>query len=95
MSISKSELMRKNELFPVPKDANLLVTRNTKGNLLPGFTQQMTVKEALKYGAWDTSHGTMEYTVKLVDAHEYDPPIFSSVFLFQGIPVARLKREGE
>lgn len=95
MSISKKKLMKANELMPVPNDAELLVTRNTAGNQLPGFTQRMTVKEAIKYGAWDTVQGTMSYQVNLVNSQEYDPPVFSGVFLFQGTPVVRLKREGE
>lgn len=47
----------------------LIVSRNTTGNLQPAFTQKMTVREALEYGAWDTTHGTMAASVRMHPEH--------------------------
>lgn len=39
------------------------VCRNTAGNLLPGSVETMTAEEAIQFGAWDSSHGTMDAVV--------------------------------
>ena len=44
-------------------DDELIVNRNTRGNQNPGDSQSMSVKEAVKYGAWDTERGTMTASV--------------------------------
>ena len=44
-------------------DDALTVSRNTRGNLNPGYVQSMSVSEAIKFGAWDTTHGTMSAAV--------------------------------
>lgn len=46
-------------LVELRPDDVLTVNRNTKGNHNPGHTQELTVAEALHYGAWDTVQGTM------------------------------------
>ena len=45
------------------KSDEVSVGRNTRGNLNPAFVQSMTVSEAVAFGAWDTSRGTMEANV--------------------------------
>lgn len=61
-------------LIEVAPDDIVEVSRNTKGNLLPATTQEMTLKEALAYGAWSTESGTMEATVRL-SPNVYENPV--------------------
>lgn len=61
-------------LITVGNDDILSVTRNTAGNMLPGFAQEMTVAEAISFGAWCTSQGTMECSVTLHPGH-YEKPL--------------------
>lgn len=49
-------------------DDLVTVSRNTGGNLNPDHRQTMTVREALGFGAWGTSQGTMTASV----THEGD-----------------------
>lgn len=56
-------LMPNQELVELDNDDVLLVKRTTKGNMLPAYSQQMTVGDAKKYGAWDLCNGTMEFFV--------------------------------
>ena len=44
-------------------DDQVAVTRNTRGNLNPGFAQTMTVEQARAFRAWDTASGTMSASV--------------------------------
>ena len=55
-----------NEIFiEVSPDDVLMVSRNTKGNQIPAFTQEMTMAKAVAYGEWDTTKGTMESIVTM------------------------------
>jgi len=67
--------LRWNEsLIEIGADDIVEVSRNTTGNLLPAFTQEMTLKEAIEKNAWDTCSGTMEAMVRLSPS-VYDDPI--------------------
>lgn len=72
-----------------------LVERNTKGNLLPGSTEQMTLKEAVTSGQFNTFGGTMSFSVTLIDADDYEPRVWSTVALIEGVGCGILKREWE
>lgn len=52
-------------------DDVLTVVRAVKGGQLPSDTCSMTVSEALEYGAWDTSRGTMTAIVLYNDSPAY------------------------
>lgn len=56
-------------VFLRPNDV-VTVTRNTKGNMLPGFSQEMTVSEALKFNAWSTERGAMTASVVFGDRNQ-------------------------
>ncbi len=70
----KKQLLAGETLITVENYDILSVTRNTAGNILPGFAQEMTVAEAISFGAWGTSHGTMECRVTLHPDH-YEKPL--------------------
>ena len=61
-SVAKSLDPSRYAAFLSPDD-QVTVTRNTRGNLNPGFTQTMTVEEARAFRAWDTVSGTMSASV--------------------------------
>lgn len=44
-------------------DDELTVSRKIRGSLNPGYVQSLSVSEAIKYGAWDTTNGTMTASV--------------------------------
>ncbi len=52
-------------------DDQVAVTRNTRGNLNPGFAQTMTVSQARAFRAWDTVSGTMSASVTEVIPHTF------------------------
>lgn len=81
--------LRYNEtLVSIANDDILLVTRNTKGNLLPGYSQSMTLREAVDFGAWDSVSGTMEYEVTLHPDHYKNPiPVYVKNGFAYGIEI--------
>lgn len=59
-----SRRLDSNEMLVLLNDGDEVeVCRNTAGNLLPGSKETMTVAEAIKFGAWDSSHGTIDAAV--------------------------------
>lgn len=71
----------------LPEDV-VVVWRNTRGNLNPGYEKEMRVSDALTRWVWGTSQGTMDVSVSwnghgtwvisgqvfaLVDTDEQDP----------------------
>ena len=54
----------------VTPDTLLTITRNTKGNELPGHTFSATLSEALEKGWLSTDGGTMSYSVSIHPRHQ-------------------------
>lgn len=54
----------------VTPDTLLKITRNTKGNEIPGNTFGATLGEAIEKGWLSTDHGTMSYSVAIHPRHQ-------------------------
>lgn len=64
------------EIVELSNDDVVIVARNTHGNMLPPVVNKMTISEAVAFGAWDTSRGTMDVDVRLCISEltvYYDP----------------------
>lgn len=66
------------KLVEIARDDIVVVSRNTKGNLLPATEQEMTLDEAIAYGAWSTVAGTMTASVTL-SPRVYEHPVAVTV----------------